>query len=74
MLTSSKDDAIGAIFHTSHSDSDYHKVYKNNMDDKSYLGATTNIIEDALLNTNTALYENEWAIDNTEEYKLCQVF
>ena len=74
MLTSSKDDATGAIFHTSHSDSDFQQVYKNNMNDKSYLGSTTNIIEAALSNTNTALFESEFSIENTEEYKTCQVF
>ena len=72
MLTSSKDDATGAIFHTSHSDSDFQKVYKNNI--INYLGSTKNIIEAAISNTNTVLFESEVAIDNTEEYKICQVF
>ena len=74
MLTSSKDDATGAMFHNSHPDSDFQEVYKNNMDDKSYLGANKNIIEGALSNPNTALFETEQSIDNSEEYKNCQVF
>ena len=74
MLTSSKESASGAVFHNSRSDSDFQQVYKNNMNDNSYLGSTTNIIEAALSNTNTALFESEFSIENTEEYKTCQVF
>ena len=73
MLTSSKESSTGAVFHNSHSDSDFQQVYKNNMDDKSYLGAIPNIIQGALSNPNSALFETEETIEYTEEYKSCQV-
>ena len=73
MLTSSKESATGAVFHNSPADSDFQQVYKKNMDDKSYLGAIPNIIQGALSNPNTALFETEVTIEDTEEYKSCQV-
>ena len=73
MLTSSKESATGAVFHNSPSDSDFQQVYKKNMDDKSYLGAIPNIIQGALSNPNSAVFETEVTIEDTEEYKSCQV-
>ena len=72
MLTSSKESATGAVFHNAHSDSDFHQVYKNNMDDTSYVGITK-VIEKVLTNPNTAFWETEPYIDDTVEYKSCQV-
>ena len=72
MLTSSKESATGAVFHNAHSDSDFHQVYRNNMDDTSYVGITK-VVEKVLTNPKTAFWETEPYIDDTVEYKSCQV-
>ena len=73
MLTSSKQAGSGAVFHLAPPNSDFNKVYRNNMDIDSYVGVG-NLIESALSQTDTALFESEGTIDYSKQYKNCQVF
>ena len=72
MLTSSKQQGSGAVFHLAPPNSYFNRVYRNNMDDDSYVGVR-NVIEGALSHPNTALFESEGTIDYSNEYKNCQV-
>ena len=73
MLAESKGSSTSEVFYNSHLGSDFHQVYKNNMDDKSFVGSSK-VIDGILTNPNTAFFGTELFYDDTEEYKNCQVF
>ena len=73
MLTESKGTATAEVLYNSHSGSDFHQVYKNNMDDKSFVGFSK-FIDGILSNQNTAFFGTDLNFDDTEEYKNCQVY
>ena len=72
LLTTTKEDATGGVFHLSAPDTVFGKVYQNNMDDdNSYKGQDT--ISSALKHPKTAFYYNRAKVLNRKEYKTCQV-
>ena len=73
MLAESKGSSTSEVFYNSHLGSDFHQVYKNNMDDKSFVGSSK-VIDGILTNPNTAFFGTELYFDDTKEYQNCQVF
>ena len=72
LLTTTKEDATGGVFHLSAPDTLFGKVYQNNMDDdNSYKGQNT--ISSALKHPKTAFYYNRAKVLGRKEYKTCQV-
>ena len=72
LLTTTKEDATGGVFHLSAPDTVFGKVYQNNMDDdNSYKGQNT--ISSALKHPKTAFYYNRAKVLGRKEYKTCQV-
>ena len=53
------------MLYNSHSGSDFHQVYKNNMDDKSFVDVSK-VIDGILTNPNTAFFGTEHYFDDTE--------
>ena len=54
--------------------SGFNNVYRNNMDEHSFISDPNGIIQHMLLDTKTAAFMTESAGKSTEEYSNCQVF
>ena len=53
--------------------SGFNKVYRNNMDEESFISNTNDIIQHMFLDTKTAAFLTESAGKSSEEYSNCQV-
>ena len=73
MITSTKHGSYGKLFHLSHPNTDFHRVFRNNMDNGSYVGGVKKIIKSAFTNPNTAFFESVDSLEFSEEYQKCQV-
>ena len=71
LFTTSKDDAVGGIFHLSRKNTIYSQIYQNNMDEDSYKGA--DLISSVIGHPNTAFTHTVAFGDESMEYKTCRV-
>ena len=58
LLTSAINDAQGRLFSNAKPDTLYEKIYQNNMDENSFDGSVKRIIEKALSNPKTAIFQS----------------
>ena len=71
LFTTTKEDGIGSIFHLSHKNSIFQKIYCNNMNDDSYKG--WNSVSSIIGQPNTALFHSRSTGHKSLLYKTCQV-
>ena len=73
LLTASKTSATSKLFTSFPPESDFGRVYANNIDDKSYTTSQKNAIETVLSNSQTALYYTSAGIWDSDAYLDCKV-
>ena len=74
LITASKSSATSKIFTSFPPESDFGRVYANNIDEKSYTTSQKNAIETVLSNSQTALYYTSSGIWDSDAYLDCQVY
>ena len=73
MVTAPKTSATGAAFTKAPNDSAFGKVFRNNMDKKSFSSNTKNQIAVMISNSKTAMFEDTGRILEVQEYRNCLV-
>ena len=73
MITTTKGDATADVFHLSAPNTAFGKVYRNNMDDESYVGAPSTGLSLILNNSKTATYQFQGDAMTSPEFNNCLV-
>ena len=73
MLTESNSTQTAASFSTASKESDFGKVFENNMDKKSFSSDFNGQVELIILNSKTAFYTSQMYMADKKEYRNCEV-
>ena len=73
LVTFDNTNTLAALFIKSLPHNGFNKVYRNNMDEESFISNTNDIIQHMFLDTKTAAFLTESAGKSSEEYSNCQV-
>ncbi len=73
MVTHKNSSVFGAAFIKAPNDSDFGKVFINNMNEHSFIGNTKEQIATMISNSKTAMFNSHNSVSEGQEYRNCEV-